>query len=244
DNDPAFATAGGPPGNPVVDPNFFLNESGQVAFETVGAITGLSGIGIISFGSPTNSVWSESNSTCGTIYLWSPSGGLQKIVAAGDAAPNTSVKFSCVTLNSGSPSPLNSSGQVAFTSPSPFGAPLPCSLCDPFNPAIGMNGVFLYSPGGAITEIAAANDTLPGQTQATTFVPNLSVPVNSLGQVAFGAELGTTSQGFYLRNADSSTEKVVANPDSVPGSSATFGFPHFIAGLADNGNLAFTAATS
>ena len=218
DNDPAFATAGGPPGNTVLAPNYFLNENGQVAFEAVGANVGLSGIGVISFGSgSTNSAWSGSISTCGTIYLWSPSGGLTKVVATGDAAPNTSVKFSCVTLNSGPPSPLNASGQVAFTSPSPLAPLLPCSLCDPFNPAIGVNGVFLYSPGGTISEIAAANDTLPGQTQATPFVPDLSVPVNSPGQAAFGAELGTTSQGFYLRNGDA-TQKVVANGDSVPGS--------------------------
>jgi len=242
DNDPAFATAGGPPGNTVLAPNFFLNESGQVAFETVGANTLVSGIGVISFGSQFNSAWSDSTSTCGTIYLWSPSGGLKKVVAAGDTAPNSSLKFSCVTLNSGPPSPLNASGQVAFASPSPFGPPLPCSLCDPFNPAIGVNGVFLYSPGGTISEIAAANDTLPGQTQATSFVPDLSVPVNSAGQAAFGAELGTTSQGFYLRNGDA-TQKVIANGDPVPGTSDSFGFPHYIAGLADNGNLAFTAAT-
>ena len=138
---------------------------------------------------------------------------------------------------------MNSSGQVAFTSPSPFPGLLPCPLCDIPNPAIGVNGVFLYSPGGAISEIAAANDTLPGQTQATTFVPYLSVPVNSPGQVAFGAQLGTASQGFFLRNADAA-QKVVENGDTIPGSSATFGFPHFLAGLADNGNLAFTAATS
>jgi hypothetical protein len=244
DNDPGFTAAGGPPGKTVLAPNFFVNENGQVAFEAVGPNTGVSGIGVISFGSGTNRAWSEFSSACGTIYLWSPSGGLTKVVASGDAAPNTSVKFSCVTLNSGPPSPLNSSGQVAFTSPSPFGAPLPCSLCDPFNPAIGVNGVFLYSPGGTISEIAAANNTLPGEGQPTSFVPNLSVPVNSQGQVAFGAQVGTTSQGFYLRNADSSTQKVVANVDPVPLTSATFGFPHFIAGLADNGNLAFTAATS
>jgi hypothetical protein len=243
DNDPAFATAGGPPGNTVLAPNFFLNESGQVAFETVGANALISGIGVISFGSsPTNPVWSDFSSACGTVYLWSPSGGLTKVVAAGDTAPNSSTKFSCVTLNSGPPSPLNASGQVSFTSPSPFGPPLPCSLSC-INPGvIGVNGAFLYSPGGTTSEIAAANDTLPGQTQATSFVPDLSVPVNSAGQAAFGAELGTTSQGFYLRNGDA-TQKVIANGDPVPGASDSFGFPHYMAGLADNGNLAFTAAT-
>jgi hypothetical protein len=244
DNDPGFATAGGPAGNTVLAPNFFLNESGQVAFEAVGANTIASGIGVISFGSGSvNSAWLGFTSTCGTIYLWSPSGGLTKVVAAGDAVPNSTVKFSCVTLNSGPPSPLNSSGQLAFTSPSPFPPLLSCTLCGIPNPAISVNGVFLYSPGGAISEIAAANDTLPGQTQATTFVPNLSVPMNSPGQVAFGAQLGTASQGFFLRNADAA-QKVVENGDAIPGSSATFGFPHFISGLTDNGNFAFTAATS
>jgi len=244
DNDPGFSAAGGPAGNTVLAQNFFLNENGQVAFEAAGANTIDSGISVIPFGSGSvNSAWLGSSSLCGTIYLWSPSGGLTKVAAAGDTAPNSSVKFSCVTLNSGPPSPLNSSGQLAFTSPSPLPLLLPCPLCDPINPAIGVNGVFLYSPGGAISEITAANDTLPGQTQATSFVPNLSVPVNSAGQVAFGAQLGTAPQGFFLRNADAA-QKVVENGDTIPGSSATFGFPHFISGLTDNGNLAFTAATS
>jgi hypothetical protein len=247
DNDPALSTAGGPAGNTVLAPNFFLNENGQVAFESVGANPIVSEISVISFGSSTNSAWSETTSACGTIYLWSPSGGLTKVVAAGDTAPNSSTKFSCVTLNSGSPSPLNSSGQLAFISPSPFGPPIPCALCDISNPAGGVNGVYLYSQGGTISEIAAANDTLPGQPQATTFVPNLSVPVNSQGQVAFGAQLGSslgsTFQGFFLRNAGA-VQKVIENGDTIPGSSATFGFPHFIAGLTDSGNLAFTAATS
>jgi Bacterial Ig-like domain (group 3) len=243
DNDPAFATAGGPPGNTVLAPNFFLNEGGQVAFKAVGA-NALSGVSIIVLGSgPTNAAWSEFTSTCGTIYLWSPSGGLKKVAATGDTAPNSSIAFTCVTLNSGPPSPLNSSGQLAFNSPSTFPG-LFCPLCDPFSPAIGVNGAYLYSPGGAISEIAAANDTLPGQTQATTFVPELSVPVNSPGQVAFGAQVGTTSQGFFLQNANA-TQEVMAMGDSVPGpGGATFGFPHFLAGLADNGNLAFTAATN
>jgi len=245
DNDPAFANAGGPAGNTVLAPNFFMNENGQVAFEAVGPNGGLAGISVIPLGSGSvNGAWLGSTSSCGTIYLWSPSGGLAKVVAAGDTAPNSSTKFSCVTLNSGPPSPLNKSGQLVFTSPSPFPGLLSCSLCGVPNPAAGVNGVFLYSPGGAISEIAAANDTLPGQTQATAFVPYLSVPLNSAGQAAFGAQVGTTSQGFFLKNAGA-TQEVIANGDSLPGTSgATFGFPHYLAGLAENDNLAFTAATS
>jgi hypothetical protein len=245
DNDPAFANAGGPAGNTVLAPNFFVNENGQVAFEAAGPNGGLAGFSFIPLGSGSvNGAWLGSTSNCGTIYLWSPSGGLAKVAAAGDTAPNSSTKFSCVTLNSGPPSPLNKSGQLVFTSPSPFPGLFSCSLCGIPNAAAGVNGVFLYSPGGAISEVAAANGTLPGQTQATTFVPDLSIPVNSQGQVAFGVQVGTTSQGFFVQSANA-TQEVIANGDSVPGTSGvTFGFPHYIAGLADNENLAFTAATS
>ena len=74
----------------------------------------------------------------------------------------------------------------------------------------GVNGVFLYSPGGTISEITAANDTLPGQTQATSFVPDLSVPVNSPGQAAFGAAIGNHFPGVlpakWRRDAESNCE--------------------------------------
>jgi hypothetical protein len=255
DNDPALAAAGGPAGSTVVAPNFFLNENGQIAFETVAENTFLRGRGAILFGSGSavNGAWLDSNAICGTIYLWSPPNELKKVVAPGDAAPvasSTSAKFSCVALHAGAPSPLSPSGQLAFSSPSPFplASMLPCSLCDPL-PTIGVNGVFLYSPGstgGTISEIAAASDTLPGETQPTSFVPFLSIPVNSPGQVAFGAQVGAPpgSQGFFLRKVVDTPQKVVAMGDPISGTTTTFGFPHFISGLNDQGNLAFTAATN
>ena len=246
DNDPALATAGGPPLNTELAPNFFLNESGQVAFEMAGADI-VSGIGVIPFGGnpAVDTAWVGLPTRCGAIYLWSPSGGLKKVVAAGDAAANSSATFSCVTLNETSPSPLNEAGEVVFSSPSPYGELLPCSLCDVLvmAPSSVPTGVFLYGPTGTVSEIAAANDTLPGQSVPTTFVPSLPVPVNSSGQAAFGAELGTTTWGFYLRNG-ATTQKVMASGDPVPGTGDTFSYPHFISGLTDNGNLAFTAATS
>ena len=247
DNDPAFASAGGPPSNTVVAPNFFLNESGQVAFETVGANAAAeSSVFLTIPGAPAvNQTWLDLPTTCGTIYLWSPSSGLAKVAAAYDTAPNSTVPFSCVVLNSAPPSPLNRTGEVAFSSPSFSLVYFPCSSCgNPFTtpPPTVVNGDFLYRAPGMISEIAAAGDTLPGESLLTASVPSLSVPTNSGGQVAFGAELDTW--GFYLRNGDA-TQKVMADGDTVPGSSgATFGFPHFIAGLADNGNFAFTAATS
>jgi hypothetical protein len=245
DNDPSLATAGGPAGITVVAPNFFLNSSGQIAFETNGA-NAPSARGIVIFGGSTsvNNAWLGSPGTCAAIFLWSPSGGLKKVVAAGDAAPNSSAPFSCVTLNETAPSPLNSAGEVLFSSPNPLGAPLACTFCGPsITPTSVLNGDFLFDASGKITEIAAANDTLPGQSVPTSFVPSLAVPLNSTGQTAFGAQLGTSSWGFYLRNG-SAVQKVMANGDPVPGTSGTFGFPHLISGLSDGGNLAFTAATS
>jgi hypothetical protein len=245
DNDPALATAGGPAGITVVAPNFFLNDSGQIAFETVGANAPTEiGVVVLGGGTSVNTPWSELPSACGAIFLWSPSGGLKKVVAAGDAAPNSTTPFSCVTMNEASPSPLNSAGEVLFSSPNPFGQVVPCNFCGvPVTPTSAVNGDFLYDATGKITEVAAANDTLPGQSVATSFVPSLAVPLNSAGQTAFGAQLGLSTWGFYLRNG-SAVQKVMANGDPVPGSSDVFGFPHFIGGLSDGGNLAFTAATS
>jgi hypothetical protein len=244
DNDQAFAAAGGPSGNPLLASNFFLSDTGEIAFETFGSAT-TSGTALLSFGSSTtNNTW-QNSAPCGTIYLWNPSGILTKVAAAGDSAPNSTAKFLCVALNSGPPSPLNHSGELTFFSSAPLKSATGCTFCGvpPGSTALGVDGVYLYHPGGTITEIAAANDTLPGQTQATTFVPYLATPLNSVGQVAFGAQVGTATQAFYLENG-SSVQSVVALGDSVPGGSGTFGFPHFISGLADNGNLAFTAATS
>jgi hypothetical protein len=243
DNDPAFASAGGPGADTVLAPNFFLNDSGQVAFETIGQNAGFArGVVVFGSGSTVDTAWLGLPATCGAIYLWSPSGGLKKVAADGDAVPNSTAKFWCVTLNENSPSPLSRSGDVVFSNPSAFGPALPCTLCD--GPPGIVNGDFLYSAPGTISEIAAANDTLPGQSVPTSFVPSLSVPVNSAGQVAFGAELGTSTWGLYLRNGDAA-QKVIANNDPVlDGTGAAFEFPHFIAGLTDSGNLAFTGSTN
>jgi hypothetical protein len=241
-----------------VGSNFFVNDKGEVAFEIQsGSVELPSFIGVIPFGSGiVNPAWQDSIAgRCGAIYLWAPTtGNSTKVVAAGDVAPNSTTPFSCVKLNSAAPSPLNESGQLAFSSPSPFPNPLPCFLCDPLPVTPNVNGVFLSSPGGTgtISEIAATNDTLPGETQPTTFVPYLSIPVNSAGQVAFGAQVGTPGlgsppgfQGFFLRKAGADPQKVVSSGDNVPpGSGVTFTAPHYISGLDDSGNLTFTAGTS
>ncbi len=200
DNDPAFAIAGGPPGNPLVASNFFLNDAGEVAFEAVSSVSTIGTSGIPFTSNSTNSTWINSAAPCGTIYIWAPSGLLTKVAAAGDSVPNSSAIFSCVALNSGSPSPLNHSGELTFFSSAPLASLLGCAFCGapPSSTSSGVDGAFLYHPDGFITEIAAANDTLPGQTQPTTLVPYLSSPLNSAGQVAFGAQVGTTSQAFFL----------------------------------------------
>ena len=237
DNDSALVAAAGATGNTVLASNFFLNESGQIAFQTIGgnATTGISItiIGIPSGSAPLNPAWLNSVSNCGTIFLWSPSNGLAKVVTPGDPAPIPGDTFLCPSLNSSAPSPLNKSGQLAFSSQSGYLGPFPCPPCG--NPGlsleIGPDGVFLYNPGGTITEIAAANDTLPGEGFPTILVPSLSVPVNSPGQVAFGAETSSL-EGFFILKPGGTTQTIVEDGDAVPGSSATFGFPHFVAGLA------------
>ena len=246
DNDPAVAAAGGSPGDRVLTSNFFLNQSGQIALETSTRNVSI-GVGASSLGTPVNAAWLNlTTAPCGAIYLWSPGGGLAKVAAPGDPTPGSNQPFACLTLNDSFPTPLNGTGQVAFTTgPTVDGITLCLLQCI----AAGGSpdgGVFLYTPGGSISEIAAAGDTLPGQTQATSFVPPLSVPANSSGMVAFGAQIGastTTGQGFFLRQAGGAAQSVMMYGDAVPGSGDTFAFPHFIAGLTDGGNLAFTAST-
>jgi hypothetical protein len=256
DNDLALAAAGGAPGDTSLASNFFLNESGQLAFEMVDAnASSRITFSSINFTGFANKVWSSvGTSNCGTIYLYSPppAAGLTKIAAPGDMAPNTTTPYSCVALNAEAPSPLNRSGQVAFNSPSIFSAPpYTCFLCGGPPPTLKVNGTFLYSPAnnGIISEIVAANDPLPlpGETQPATFVPAIPVPVNSTGQVGFGAQIGLPSSGFqrfFVRNADGTVQKVVSSGDTVPGSTSTFTAPILITGLDDNGNLTFRAATS
>lgn len=256
DNDPALATAGGAPGDTVLAPNFFLNESGQVAFETVDANASSVIIrSVIGFGTGfMNNVWSSVNtSACGTIYLSSPppAAEFKKIAAPGDLAPKSTTPFSCVALNAEAPSPLNRSGQLAFNSPSLLPPPFLCLECWVPPGSSNVDGTFLYNPAnnGAVSEIVAANDPspLPGETQPTTFVPGVPVPINSTGQVAFGAQVGKPGSGFqglFVRNADGTVRKIVSSGDTVPGSSDTFTAPTYMTGLDDNGNLTFRAATS
>lgn len=236
----------GTPGLPSatsVGANFFVNEKGETAFEIQsGSVELASAIGVIPFASGNaNPAWQDLvTPRCGAIYLWSPTtGSSTKVVATGDMAPapNSTTPFSCVKLNPAAPSPLNQNGQLAFSSPSPLPLLSPCFLeCFGPPPTQNVNGVFLYSPGSTsvISEMAAANDILPPETQPTTFVPYLSVPVNSAGEVAFGAQVGTPGsgsppgfQGFFLRKAGAVAQKVVSSGDNVPpGSGVTFTAPH------------------
>lgn len=246
DNDPAFTAAGAPPGNRILTSNFFLNDSGQVALESSSRNASL-GVGSVSLGTPVNTAWLNfTTSPCGAIYLWSPAGGLAKVAVPGDTAPGSSAQFTCLLLNDGFPAPLNGAGQVAFTSAPTIDGFAPCLLCSLPPTVAGIEGVFVYDSSGSTGEIVAVNDTLPGQAQPTGFVPDLSLPVNSSGQVAFGAQLGATSQGqgFFLRQAGGAVQKVMAYGDPIPASGDTFGFPHFITGLTDSGDVAFSAATS
>jgi hypothetical protein len=89
DNDPALATAGGAPEDTILSSNFFLNDSGQITFEMAEADATLRRLVIGLGGGSVNTAWLESLSNCATIFLWSPSSGLAKVAAAGDAVPGS-----------------------------------------------------------------------------------------------------------------------------------------------------------
>ena len=67
--------------------NYFLNENGQVVFQDYSSSPIQFSSGSINF-SGTSPLWSTYTSqSCGTIFLWSPSTGLTKIVSPGDTGP-------------------------------------------------------------------------------------------------------------------------------------------------------------
>src|SRR5262249_23848536 len=146
--------------------------NGQVAFQTTSAIQTR-----VFISSPLSI-----GSSCGTIFRWSTLTGMSKVVAVGDPTPVAAraVNFSCVTLTS----PPNNSGQLAFIGQySGDGVPISnyVGYQIPFLALSSVSGVFVAQPGGAIEEIVATNDTLPGATSATTRVPTISVPLNEAG---------------------------------------------------------------
>ncbi len=237
----------------MVTPNFFVNDVGQVAFQvapqrqTVQIGTGLS---ILPNGVVTDpSLFPEQ--VCGTVFLWSPAGGLTKVAAPGDAGPVAGTQFSCASLNSGQLSPLNHSGQLTFEGLI-FTQSVP-----PATPSFPGNGVYIYTPGSGISQLAAVNSLLAISTAPVSFVGSIPNPINSSGQVAFSAVTGTGIsstrflqgspgffQGFLLDTPGGAASEVVGVGDPVPGTGNLFDGPYFISGLDDQGDVSFTATTS
>lgn len=242
--------------------NFFVNKSGQVAFET--PISPLPSTFTSTTASPpSNSSWFTLPSLpCETIFLWSPATGTTKVVATGDAGPDDGTAFSCVSLTPGPLSPLNDSGQLSFygtlaTPVAGSGTTVALITSTPSKTA-----VFVYSPTGTINELVENTATLTGFSNIIGMVPPLSVAINSAGETAFGAQEGYIAdvppgtlggfvnpfgaqpgfQGFFVRTPTGIPTKVIGGGDAVPGTSVNFNFPHFLSGLDDNGDIAFTAA--
>jgi hypothetical protein len=121
----------------------------------------------------------------------------------------------------------------------------------------------VYSPTATINELVETSGTLPDFSDSVELVPPLPMPLNSAGETAFGAQVGSIPnvqvgtldgfvlpgnsqpgfQGFFLSTPTGAPAKVVGSGDPVPGTGVNFSFPHFISGLDDNGDLAFTAAS-
>jgi hypothetical protein len=229
--------------------NYFLNENGQVAFQDSSSSIQFSS-GSTNFVG-TSPFWSTFTSqSCGTISLWSPSTGLTKIASPGDAGPISGSTFACASLIPGPLSPFNRSGQLAF-----FGI-LQFTTSGTTQPPPSGTAIFLYSPSGTISQLITTSQLTVFDLSAASLVPTLTAPINSSGQVAFGAQIGTQSgttgflvglplpfyRGFLFGSAGNANSKVAGMGDIVQASASAIGDPHFISGLDDNGNLAFTAS--
>jgi len=168
------------------------------------------------------------------IFLGRP-GALARIVATGDTDPTTGRTFLTPSLGSSPPSRLNDASQVVFLA-TETGAP-------------SLIGLFVGSASAPLKRVAATGQTAPDGRPFYSF-PSSSVSVlssvslNQLGQVAFLAITGTSTDqrpGLYVFTPDSTPEvaEVVEAGDPGPAGSrfGSFGYAAFN----NLGQLAFTA---
>jgi hypothetical protein len=210
EGDVAPGTGGGRLRGAVVNV-LFVNSSGTVAFKS----NIIGGAQIFSSG----------------IFTASPSGGLAKLVAAGDTDPNSGSTFSQIALNSFAVSPLNTAGQVVFEAT-----------------VLGNAGIYVGSAGGSVRRIMQVGDAAPGGGNFSAFSlsGDYEPAINQAGQVVFFAR--TTggpgaNQGLFIGTPGGSVAKIAIGGDSAPGGGTFFTFPGSVS-FNDNGEFAFIASFS
>ncbi len=140
------------------------------------------------------------------IFIGSPGGVVQKIVAGGDASPVGAV-FLGQFANA---VPLNNNGDVAFIAALAGGPG---------------GGVFVGSAAAPPWAVASNGDLAPSGDTFSFTTPRVDVLINNQQDVAFRADLfgGSSDSGYFLyRGSTGYIEKVVAQGDVAPDTGGNF----------------------
>lgn len=158
------------------------------------------------------------------IFVGTAVGSLAKVVIEGEVETTTGKLFRQLALNLVTPSPINATGQVVFTT----------TLTEP-GPSV--RGIFVGSAGSSPTKIALVGELLSDGRTLSNFSNGLSL--NSSGQVAFLAQTPALGSGIYVGSAGTTPAKVAATGDPGPGGSTFSGFA--LPGFNDSGEVAFVS---
>jgi hypothetical protein len=180
---------------------YYLNDNGQVAF-----------FALLSAGQ--------------AVLVAQPTGGVSVVAATGQTAPvtgNPTFTSFVFSSNTTSVSPINDSGQVAFSG----------------TLSSGVSGIFLGSANGGLSQVAITGQTVPeGGATFTSFSAcnQCLVALNNSGQVVFGA-LKSNGQGIYGWT-QGALAKVVASTDTLSGIRSLSTFDP-VSGFNTGGQVAF-----
>ena len=156
--------------------------------------------------------------------------GFQLVALRGDVAPGTGGQ---IFINFGSVR-INNNDEVAF-------------IGDFEPPVLGSAGLFVGTPGGPVSKIAALGETAPG-TGGGTYDSFSLIGINDNGDVAFLSDIagGVTARAIFI-STSSGISKVAAQNDPAPGTTGTFNLVFlnpFNYALNSNGDVAFAAAVA
>src|SRR5436190_7478518 len=158
------------------------------------------------------------------VFVWTPVGGVAKLVHFGDIDPNSGAPFTSASIGSLGPSPINDSNQVAFR-----------------GTVLNKVGIYVGTAGGAIQRIVQNGDPAPGGGTFNTFSSTLGL--NQSGQVAFQATTtGGPGQnsGLFVHTPGGGLAKLAVSGDAAPGGGTFFSFPTTFR-FNDSGEVAFIA---
>ncbi|HKP37368.1 MAG TPA: PKD domain-containing protein [Pyrinomonadaceae bacterium] len=168
----------------------------------------------------------------GAILTVAPGGPISKIVVGGELDSATGRTFITPTLNTVSPSPINDSGQVVFTTG-----------------LLGAGGIFrgvyVGSVGSAPQRIVSQEQLMGDGRRFFALQGNTSLSIDTTGRVGFLCATIGGGSGLYFGVPTGTPAKVAATGDLAPGGLGGATFTGFsVPSVNNNGKFAFGAILS